>query len=1451
MRKYNLFLSLLMVMLLSVGNVWAVDYELVYTLDGTVTTGGNSNYAQDGGGLTQNNIDWSVTGNTTINPWRIGGKNLTNEDRLVYSKTAISDNIAKIEIEQGTINLTVNSVSVIVASNSDFSTVISSFTPTSEANKTITITRPDGKDWSNCYYKIVYNVTAGSSNTYVQLKSIKFYKEASGEEPGGGSDPVAVTGVSLDKSEISLEVGETQTLTATVAPADATNKSVTWTSNNENVAKVSNAGVVTAVGVGNATITVTTTDGNKTATCDVEVVAASPKSSLTFTAKCNGSGTADDGAKWTITSDGTESNFDNTKGIHYGTSSAAVGWVQLLTSDIHGTIKKVVVNASGASGTSATISVKVGTTDFNIYEDKTSSPISATATDFEFTGSASGQILVLISQTSAKKAIYCKSIVVSYESDGKESAGLAYADADLSKLVKLGDEFTTPTLTNPHNLAVSYESSNSEVVEVASNGAVTVKAVGVAEITASFAGNDDYNAGSASYTIGVTSHAGTEIDPYDAADAKIAIDVKGTVENAYATGIVSNITTTTLPQEGYITFYFSADGLTSGQQIEAYKCYGLNSAPFEALTDVKTGATVVITGTLKKFNSTYEFDQNCHLVSYEAPAVPKTHIANDQANPYTVAQAIAYAADGVTYDLDDYVYVQGVVYDVKSFSNGAMNIFIKDANAENEFELYKCAGINDGSSTTPFDALSDVQVGNIVIGYGQLTVYNNVYEFKQGNYLVDLDRPEVAVTSVELGATATVKVGNVINLSASVLPANATDQAIEWSIQSGNDKITLENGTVTGVAEGEAVVRAASHADNTKYAECTITITAANPTYLYYNYEKVTATADIIDGEYLIVYESENVAFNGGLATLDAANNSIAVEINDGLIVSNTTTDAAAFTIDVTAGTLRAAMGDYIGVTSYGNGLKQNANSATYTAHSFSIDGDGNAIISLNNNWEASMILNYNTGASDKRFRYYKNGSQKKIQLYKKVGTNETPKLEAGLAWNPADDIELTVGDAFTAPTLSNPNNIAADEIEITSSNTSLATVTAGVVSLVENATGEATITATFAGNDNYKAAIVSYNITVNSSAPTPTSTIYHKVTATADITDGEYLIVYEGDATHDAAVFDGSLDNDNIDVAKKVLAVEIENDEIVGSTDLDAAVFTIDVTAGSLQSASGLYIGRTANSNGMDKSTTEAYVNTFAITDGAAVITGAGGCTLRYNYASDQLRFRYYKSGQQAIQLYKKESVEPVEPELNYVEARTELTVGKFYTICMPRNILGVRGATFWNLNNRDESGSMVYFVEAEAPFDAGKPYIFIATAETLEVAYGEDVADSPVANGALRGTFSAMTQSDFDAISAANSSSPIYMLVDNQLRQVAGRSGNSLGANRAYVIYNELQAGEPTPAPGRRVLAMPMNENVATGIDALGSDAQPSKIIVNGQLFIIRDGKAYDATGRQVSKF
>ena len=86
--------------------------------------------------------------------------------------------------------------------------------------------------------------------------------------------PVAVTGVSLDQTTLEMTVGDADvTLVATIEPADAANKDVTWASDDDGVASVAD-GVVTAVGAGNATITVKTNDGGYTATCNVTVTAA-------------------------------------------------------------------------------------------------------------------------------------------------------------------------------------------------------------------------------------------------------------------------------------------------------------------------------------------------------------------------------------------------------------------------------------------------------------------------------------------------------------------------------------------------------------------------------------------------------------------------------------------------------------------------------------------------------------------------------------------------------------------------------------------------------------------------------------------------------------------------------------------------------------------------------------------------------------------------------------------------------------------------------------------------------------------------------------------------------------------------------------------------------------------------------------------------------------------------
>ena len=93
------------------------------------------------------------------------------------------------------------------------------------------------------------------------------------EEPVPEPTPpvVSVTGVTLNKTSTSIQVGGTETLTATVSPKDAANKKVTWKSSNAAIATVDANGKVTGVKAGEATITVTTEDGGKTATCKVTV----------------------------------------------------------------------------------------------------------------------------------------------------------------------------------------------------------------------------------------------------------------------------------------------------------------------------------------------------------------------------------------------------------------------------------------------------------------------------------------------------------------------------------------------------------------------------------------------------------------------------------------------------------------------------------------------------------------------------------------------------------------------------------------------------------------------------------------------------------------------------------------------------------------------------------------------------------------------------------------------------------------------------------------------------------------------------------------------------------------------------------------------------------------------------------------------------------------------------
>lgn len=179
------------------------------------------------------------------------------------------------------------------------------------------------------YFSVVW--TKGAS----YFSSIEIHFEEMGEQ-----EQVAVQSVSLSPSSTSIDVGASETLVANVLPANATNKQVTWTSNNSSIASVDASGTVTGVAQGTAVITATTKDGGKTATCTVTVT--------------NGSGTQTSSTPIDLKGDSTIVF----KGVSYSKAiKAGTGKVAGSTSiSVPSGAKKLVVYIAGWNGESVKVS---------------------------------------------------------------------------------------------------------------------------------------------------------------------------------------------------------------------------------------------------------------------------------------------------------------------------------------------------------------------------------------------------------------------------------------------------------------------------------------------------------------------------------------------------------------------------------------------------------------------------------------------------------------------------------------------------------------------------------------------------------------------------------------------------------------------------------------------------------------------------------------------------------------------------------------------------------------------------------------------------------------------------------------------------------------------------------------------------------------------------------------
>ena len=152
---------------------------------------------------------------------------------------------------------------------------------------TATYTIPAGSDWTEYTVdidptKTVYaygiHLKKASATAYLPVDDVTIYTTS----PYG---VVHASGVQMSQASADMIVGGTKTLTATIAPANAANKAVTWSTSNSSVATVTDAGVVTAHSAGSATITVTTADGGFTDTCVVTVTQPFPGGTYFTTVK--------------------------------------------------------------------------------------------------------------------------------------------------------------------------------------------------------------------------------------------------------------------------------------------------------------------------------------------------------------------------------------------------------------------------------------------------------------------------------------------------------------------------------------------------------------------------------------------------------------------------------------------------------------------------------------------------------------------------------------------------------------------------------------------------------------------------------------------------------------------------------------------------------------------------------------------------------------------------------------------------------------------------------------------------------------------------------------------------------------------------------------------------------------------------------------------------------------
>ncbi|TDW50026.1 putative secreted protein (Por secretion system target) [Flavobacterium sp. 270] len=352
---------------------------------------------------------------------------------------------------------------------------------------------------------------------------------------------VAVTGVSVNPTTATVGLGSTQQLNGVIAPANATNQNVTWTSSNTAVATVNAYGLVTAVSAGTTTITVKTVDGNKTANSAI-TVAAIPVASVSVSPT---SVSLYAGNTQQIAATIAPANATN-KNVTWSSSNNAIATVNssgLVTAVTSGSVMITATTQDGNKTASAAITVNPNT-NFTVYFYKPSNwgtgikiyywsalpagvLANATWPGVNMTDSGNGWYSYTFTNVTSTNLIFNDGTSQTADLsrnktgwymnntwyDSNPGTGVAVTSVSLSPVSASlnvgGTQQLTPTVlpSNATNKSVNYSSNNTSVATVNTSGLITAVANGTATITVTTV--DGSKTSSCAVTVSTTSTGGS------------------------------------------------------------------------------------------------------------------------------------------------------------------------------------------------------------------------------------------------------------------------------------------------------------------------------------------------------------------------------------------------------------------------------------------------------------------------------------------------------------------------------------------------------------------------------------------------------------------------------------------------------------------------------------------------------------------------------------------------------------------------------------------------------------------------------------------------------------------------------------------------------------------------------------------------------------------------------